>query len=111
MADRRRTLRGLAIGAAATLPAALLALASAGAGHGDYVLARLLFPYSMLLTRVAGGSITTPLIWLGCVQLPLYGAALGFAMPRNRIAVAAGLLVLHGAAAAACFAGVLPEFS
>jgi hypothetical protein len=41
-------------GAGLELPALLLAIVSAGGGHGDYVAARVLFPLPMLLTRLEG---------------------------------------------------------
>jgi hypothetical protein len=103
---------GAGLGILATLPAALLALASAGGGHGHYELARALFPFSMLLTPLAGDTITAPLIVLALVQFPLYGAAIGFAAANGRAGlVALILLVLHGVAAALCFSGMIPNFS
>jgi hypothetical protein len=107
-----KTTRGALLGVAVTPVAALLAVWSAGAGHGHYVLARLLFPYSMLLTRATDDSLTLPLLALGLVQWPLYGALLGFAASRGRALLAAILLlVAHAGAAALCFSGLLPNFS
>lgn len=104
---------GVALGALVTIPAAILAVASAGAGHGHYSLARLLFPYSMLFTRLAGDEITPPLVAIALFQMPLYGAAIGLAFPwrRLRVHVALSLLVVHLVAAGACFSGVIPNFS
>jgi hypothetical protein len=59
----RSALIGLLIGAALTISAIILALSSIGDGHGDFVFARLLFPYSMLLTLLTR-DITAPLITL-----------------------------------------------
>ena len=54
----------------------LLAIAAAGAGHGTYLVAGLLFPFTMLST-VWTKSITAPFMILACVQFPLYGAVIG----------------------------------
>jgi len=81
-------------------PVALfLAVVSGGAGHGDYLWARILFPYTMLSTlRV--GSITGPFIWLAIVQFPVYGVALGVANKNHKILPAAFLLLaIHSVAA------------
>jgi hypothetical protein len=49
-----------------------LAVASGGVGQGDYVAARLP-PPAMLLTRLAGDTITPTLMLLALAQFPLYG--------------------------------------
>ena len=78
--------------------ALLLGVGSAGAGHGDYRLAMMLFPYTMLSTFVFD-SITVPFIVLAIVQFPLYGIALGYANQRGRfLRVAILLSVVHGLA-------------
>ena len=61
------------IGVLVTPIAAVLAIASAGAGHGHYEFARLFFPYSMLLTRLAGDTITPPLMALALAEFPCTG--------------------------------------
>lgn len=98
---------GVALGMLVTIPSALLAIATAGVGHGDYLFARLLFPYSLLLTRFTGHAITTPLIMLALGQMPFYGAVVGVAFPwkQFRAGVAFGLLVVHLAAVGAGFGG------
>ena len=58
---------GLLIGLCLTTIALLLALFSAGAGHGDYVLARLLYPIPMLATN---NTITGLSVGLAVVQFP-----------------------------------------
>ncbi|MFO0962634.1 MAG: hypothetical protein U0625_06965 [Phycisphaerales bacterium] len=63
---------GLLLGIIITPFALLLAVVSAGAGHGDYVLAKLLFPFTMLSSLVFR-SITVPFILLAVVQFPFYG--------------------------------------
>ena len=73
----------------------LLATASAGAGHGDYFWAKIVYPYTMLSTLVFG-SITIPFRLLAVVQLPLYGVLLSIAWLRNRLGLAAlVLLTVH----------------
>ena len=88
---------------ALTPMALFLALVSSGAGHGDYLWARILFPYTMLLT-LRFDSITWPLIWLAIVQFPSYGVVLGVANKHHRILLAAfGVLTMHLAAAVTAF--------
>lgn len=76
----------------------LLGVGSGGAGHGDYRLAMMLFPYTMLSTAIFD-SITVPFIALAIIQFPLYGVALGYANQRGRFGWVAILLgVVHGLA-------------
>lgn len=73
----------------------LLALASGGAGHGNYLWAKVVFPYTMLST-LAFESITRPFIILAIIQFPLYGVALGLASRKHRFAhMAIALPVIH----------------
>jgi len=86
----------------------LIALASAGAGHGDYFWAKIIYPYTMLSILIFK-SITVPFLLLAVVELPLYGVLLSIAWVRKRLGIAALILVtLHAAAALACFV-VRPE--
>jgi hypothetical protein len=88
------------------------AVVSGGAGHGHYVFARLFFPYSMLLTRLAGDTITVPLMVLALAQFPLFGALLGITRSKPSAVVASILLlVAHTVAVVVCFSGVIPNFS
>ena len=81
--------------------ALLLGMGSAGAGHGDYRLAMILFPYTLLST-FPFNSITPPFIVLAVIQFPFYGLALGYANERGRLVSMSLLLsVVHGVAAAA----------
>ena len=81
--------------------ALLLGIGSAGAGHGDYRLAMILFPYIMLSTSLFN-SITPPFIILAIIQFPVYGLVLGYADERGRLVSMSILLaVVHGVAAAA----------
>lgn len=82
-------------------PIALIAsIGSGGAGHGDYFLAKLLFPYTML-SAFLFGSITVPFILLALAQFPLYGAGLGYAGGGRRfVRMAIIILLVHAASAA-----------
>ena len=81
--------------------ALLLGIGSAGAGHGDYLLAMILFPYTLLSTSLFN-SITAPFIVFAIVQFPIYGFVLGYANERGRLVSMSLLLsVVHGVAAAA----------
>jgi len=103
-----RQVAGILIGVALTPFALAAAIASAGAGHGNFLLAKLLFPYSMLLTHLTSGAISQPLIALAFVQFPLYGfAASSFSTRRSLL----GLFLVHAASATLCFVWVLPIFS
>lgn len=107
------TLVGLAIGIAVTFPSMILAIASAGAGHGDYVYARLLFPYSMLLTLAQDDIIYLLLTVLALIQFPSYGAIMGFGLSRSKKKwlIPLVLTLIHLAFVVACFSGLLPDLS
>lgn len=101
---------GIMLGMLAAWPAIGAAVVSAGAGHGDYVAARALFPVPMLLARVEG-SIGLFSVAAAIVQFPLYGGLLGGFL-RGRACAAAMLTAsLHIGAAIVCFAGASPDFS
>jgi len=110
----RRPLIGIVVGAAlgivVAVPAIFLAVISGGAGHGDYVAARLLFPFSMLLTPIEG-SIGPVAICVGLLQFPLYGALIGRALASRTHQAFSLLMAVHSVAALACFTGLLPDFS
>ena len=106
MTNHRRQLISLLIGVAITPFALAAAIESGGGGHGDYLLAKLLFPYSMLLTSLTG-TITYTLMGIAIIQFPLYSLALGsFNATRTAISV----LVLHAVASSLCFSSLLPNF-
>ncbi|RVD73653.1 MAG: hypothetical protein E5Y89_18470 [Mesorhizobium sp.] len=83
-----------------------MALFSAGAGHGDYVLARLLYPMPMLATLLTNNTITSVSVVLAVAQFPAYGA---FAAPGGRTRWLS-LGILHTVAIAAAFSGLLDYF-
>jgi hypothetical protein len=62
----------------------LLALGSAGAGHGDYFLIKIFFPYTMIST-IYLNSITLPFIILGIIQFPLYGIIIAIAIKKWKL--------------------------
>ena len=103
------TWRRVGIGTLITGPAILAAIMSGGAGHGSYIAARVLFPFSMLLSRHEG-SIGLLARGVGLLQFPLYGALIGrtVAAQGTRIFL---LTTAHLAAALACFSGSLPQLS
>jgi hypothetical protein len=80
-------------------------IASAGAGHGDYVTARMLFPYTML--SVAWAHAITPFyIFVGVAQWPVYGLALSLSLRRGWwlfVICLSVLLAVHVAAAHSAF--------
>ncbi|MBL8222326.1 MAG: hypothetical protein JNL62_24025 [Bryobacterales bacterium] len=78
-------------------------VASSGAGHGSYLIAKLLFPFTMIST-VFFGSITSWSIAFAFIQYPAYGMFLGFMNRRARIRPALVFLAgLHLIVAALCF--------
>ena len=64
--------------------AAFVAVGAAGAGHGTYVPAAVLFPYTMFFS-VLVGSIAPVLVALALVQYPVYGALLALVRSSTRI--------------------------
>ena len=83
-----------------------LGLVSAGAGHGDYFLAKLLFPFTMLSTAWFH-SINQLFLGLAIIQYPLYGLLLGIvSLKRKFLIFAAALAIFH-----ACFAVAAVAFA
>ena len=92
----------------------LIALASGGAGYGDFLGARVLFPYvflTSLLPQSAPWSwIFYPVLFLSLIQYPLYGLVLSVATVKERLKyLAVGLGVAHIIAATVC--GLFLDFS
>jgi hypothetical protein len=79
----RSSLIGLAFGAVVGVLCLLVAVFAAGAGHGTYLPAKILFPFAMLAS-VLGRSITFPYVVLALAQFPLYGLLLGAAFRSPR---------------------------
>jgi K+-transporting ATPase A subunit len=104
---------GAALGGLVTVPAIIMAIASAGGGHGNYNYAKMLFPYTMLLRPMTGNSITWPLILLALAQFHLYGAMIGACGKRWLLIVFVSIVLLaaHLIAVWFCLSGVIPNFS
>jgi len=86
-------------------------IASAGAGHGNYVFAKVFFPFTMLST-ILFGSIVGPFIALAIVQYPLYGLLIGTANEKRKfVPYTVGLVIIHAMAIVACFLLVRENFS
>jgi hypothetical protein len=101
----------LVVSVVATPLLLLAAIASAGAGHGSYLLAKILFPFTMLSTLVFG-SIIAPAIGFAVLQFPFYGFILGRANVKGSLRTrAAVLLLIHVLAVTACFMLVGDNFS
>lgn len=82
----------------------LLAIGSAGAGHGDYLYAKLLYPYMMLASLLPFDSFAIPFILFAIPQFPLYGALCGLADAKGRLLmVGLAIIIMHASAIALCF--------
>ena len=103
-----RQVIGILIGVVVTPLAIAASLASADAGHGNYLMAKILFPYSMLLTRLSGDTVTHSLLGLAFVQFPIYGLVVASLSAKRALAI---LLPLHLVCVGLCFSGLLPSFS
>ena len=89
----------------------LAAVASAGGGHGGYLLAKILFPFTMLSTLVFG-SIVVPAMAVAILQFPIYGFILSKAsLKGNLLTLSVALLVTHILGVVACFILVSDNFS
>jgi len=64
------------------LVALTAAVSAAGAGHGTYVVANLLFPFAMATASFAI-YITAPCVALAVLQFPIYGALYGWAVAQG----------------------------
>jgi hypothetical protein len=83
----------------------------AGAGHGSYALAKVLFPFAML-AAVIGHSIGLISILLACVQFPIYGLVIGNRFRTSSFRESAIWIVLiHFAVATVVFACGDVDFS
>jgi hypothetical protein len=76
-----------------------LAVASGGGGHGDYLFAKVLFPYTVVLWLQGGDALGAPSEVLACVQMPVYAAVGGLAWRRGwHIPCLIVLAIVHGIA-------------
>ncbi|WP_165927231.1 hypothetical protein [Sphingomonas sp. BK235] len=70
----------------------------------------MLFPFSMLLTRLEG-EIGPLAMAAGLLQFPLYGALVGRAVAVKTDRVVFFAAAMHLVAVLACFSGLLPDLS
>ena len=100
-------------------PVALFAaIASAGAGHGNYLWAKIFFPYTMISSVFyqTGNAprLFNVLLWIvfPIVQYPLYGLIVSLASQKRKASLAiAGLCILHLSVVALNFVIPNPNFS
>lgn len=94
-------------------PVAILAgIFSTGFGHGNYLLTKILFPYTMLSTHLTNEFITAPFALLVLFQFFVYGLLIGLAsLKQIDIYVFVIILLLHISAAYLCFYWPMPNFS
>ena len=108
--NSKAVLKSCLVGIAVTPGCLFLAFVSAGAGHGTYGMARVSYPYSMLLVRLTG-SLTTPLLVLAVAQYPIYGCLLGLGLTQSKMRHAVLVLfAVHVSAVVATFSGLLSDF-
>jgi hypothetical protein len=97
----RKTI-GIIYGVLVTPPALFLAMLSTGAGHGDYLAARLLFPAPMLTTHLFG-QISAPALLLAIVQFPVYGFLIGASCESGRSKLWLAVIAYHSGMLALLF--------
>jgi hypothetical protein len=104
---------GLGIGILLTPPTLLLAFLSAGGGHGDYVWAKLFFPYTLMPSVLTDTPISLWLVALAFVQFPVYGVLLGASASSLRRAAVAAIVIgiAHAAAVVLCLSIASKYFS
>jgi hypothetical protein len=102
---------GAVLGAALTAPALMLAVGSAGAGHGAYVAARWLYPWPMLSSLATDDRLSDFAIVAAVLQFPVMGVWLGLRWRRDRWRVLGVLVALQLVGVVLAFAGLLPNFS
>jgi|GEM_PF-2772014 len=94
----------LLIGLAITPVAVLYVLHATAAGHGSYVGAILLYPYTMLIAYCELLPHDIFYLVLLCMQLPLEGFILDRGVQAGRFrAVGLAVVISHAAAVAICF--------
>jgi hypothetical protein len=107
----RRFWKPVIISLVVTPIALFLGVLSAGAGHGHYGMAKLLFPYTMLPAMVSG-QISSFFILLAVAQFPAYGIVLGLANEKGRARLGAVVLsIAHTTAVVAVLLSVSENFS
>ena len=88
-----------------------LGLMSAGAGHGDYFLAKILFPYTLLYWQLFTSSRELFYV-VAIIQYPAYGLSMGVAnLYRKSLIFGVALAVVHIAFVAGSLYVANPYFS
>ncbi len=83
--------------------ALVLGILSAGAGHGDYFLAKILFPYTLLST-VVFETINNFFLLVAITQSPIYGIILALSVRSDKFKVVSSLLIaIHILFVVLCF--------
>ena len=85
---------GIGVGGFVAFAAATAVFLAAGAGHGTYVPAVVLFPAAMLTTLFTN-TISPVAIALALVQFPAYGFVLGKTAAKRRLRIVWPLALLH----------------
>lgn len=100
-----RSVTGLVLGIAAGCIGVGAAWYAAGAGHGTYGPAALLFPYTMLSTRFIPG-LSALFVVVGLIQYPLYGLFVACASNSDKRTKIIGVIfVVHALTAVAAYYG------
>ncbi len=99
---------GFGLGALIAPVALFFAAVSGGAGHGDYFVARILFPLPMLSTRLFQG-ITSAAVVVAAVQFPVYGWFAGYVTQKEKKRLALLPLGFHALMLALIF--IFPDSS
>lgn len=86
----------------------LAGLASGGAGHGDNMWAKILFPYTMLST-IFFHSITPVFIVVAFAQYPVYGFILSILNENKFVGIA--IVAVHTVSAVLCIILIGESFS
>lgn len=100
---------GTLSGVVVTLPALFLAVLSSGAGHGDYLFARAVFPWPILVTL--DQTIGVPSLVMALAQFPVFGFLAGRAFAHEKYGTLIAIAALHVVGVALCFSGAIPNFS
>lgn len=80
---------------------ALLAAGSAGAGHGDYFWAKVLYPYTMIVAT-ALNKVSAPLALVSLLQYPAYIWAVMKTSAVRKTVITGLLLAAHTLAVLVC---------
>jgi hypothetical protein len=88
-----------------------LGLMSSGAGHGDYFLAKILFPYTLLAWQLFTSSREFFFV-IAIIQYPAYGLLMGVAnLYRKSLLFGLALAIVHSAFVAGSLYVANPYFS